>query len=131
LLVACAPVETLRPHPVTTDDTGVFDTSQGAVHLVLGCGGTSAPLDEYGLDTADGLRQAKIFTTANRPQPTTTAGVFARSAADAVEDATWSAKQISRRSFPGMFSRRERLRRRCGRSLPGDRNARTPAPAVR
>ena len=88
-----APVETLRPHPVTTDDNGVFDTSQGTVHLVLGCGGTSAPLDEYGLDTADRLRQAKVFTTANRPQPTTTAGVFARSAADAVEDATWSAKR--------------------------------------
>jgi hypothetical protein len=88
-----APVETLRPHPVTTDDTGVFDTSQGTVHLVLGCGGTNAPLDEYGVDTADGLRQAKVFTTANRPHPTTTAGVFTRSAADAVEDATWSAKR--------------------------------------
>src|SRR5258708_8689303 len=88
-----APAETLRPHPVTTDDTGVFDTSRGTVHLVLGCGGTSAPLDEYGVDTADGLRQAKVFTTANRPQPTTTAGVFTRSAADAVEDATWSAKR--------------------------------------
>jgi hypothetical protein len=88
-----APVETLRPHPVTTDDTGVFDTSQGTVHLVLGCGGTNAPLDEYGVDTADALRQAKVFTTANRPHPTTTAGVFTRSAADAVEDATWSAKR--------------------------------------
>ena len=86
-------METLRPHPVTTDDTGVFDTSQGTVHLVLGCGGTNAPLDEYGVDTAHGLRQAKVFTTANRPQPTTTAGVFTRSAADAVEDATWSAKR--------------------------------------
>lgn len=28
-----------RPHPVTTVDSGVFDTSQGTVHLVLGCGG--------------------------------------------------------------------------------------------
>jgi hypothetical protein len=31
--------DTLRPHPVTTTDSGVFDTSQGTVHLVLGCGG--------------------------------------------------------------------------------------------
>ena len=29
-------VDTLRPHPVTTVDSGVFDTSQGTVHLVLG-----------------------------------------------------------------------------------------------
>jgi hypothetical protein len=88
-----ASVETMRPHPVTTDDTGVFDTSQGTVHLVLGCGGTNANLDNYGVDTADGLRQAKMFTTPNRPHPTATAGVFARSAADAVEDAIWSAKR--------------------------------------
>jgi hypothetical protein len=31
-----------RPHPVTTVDSGVFDTSQGTVHLVLGCAGTDA-----------------------------------------------------------------------------------------
>jgi hypothetical protein len=30
---------TLRPHPVTTVDSGVFDTSQGTVYLVLGGGG--------------------------------------------------------------------------------------------
>ncbi len=29
----------LRPHPVTTIDSGVFDTSQGTVYLVLGGGG--------------------------------------------------------------------------------------------
>jgi hypothetical protein len=57
-----APVQTLRPHPVTTDDTGVFDTSRGTVHLVLGCGGTNANLDDYGVDQADGLPQAKVFT---------------------------------------------------------------------
>ena len=82
---------TRRPHPVTTSDSGVFDTSKGTVHLVLGSGGTSAPLDEYGVDTADGLRQAKVFTHANRPLLTSTANVYARAAADAVEDATWSA----------------------------------------
>ena len=88
-----APVQTLRPHPVTTDDTGVFDTSLGTVHLVLGCGGTNANLDDFGADTADGLRQAKVFTRPNRPIPGTTAGTFTRAAADAVEDAPWSAKR--------------------------------------
>ncbi|HTV99682.1 MAG TPA: metallophosphoesterase family protein [Streptosporangiaceae bacterium] len=88
-----AAVQTMRPHPVSTQDTGVFDTSKGTVHLVLGCGGTNANLDDYGVDTADGLPQAKVFTRANRPEATSTAGVFARAAADAVEDATWSARR--------------------------------------
>jgi hypothetical protein len=88
-----AAVNTLRPHPVTTDDTGVFDTSQGTVHLILGCGGTNANLDDYGLDSKDGDRQAKVFTTANRPVLTSTPDVYARAGSDAVEDATWSAKR--------------------------------------
>ncbi len=46
-----------------------------------------APLDEYGTDTADSQRQAKVFTTADRPVAMSTPGVFARAAADAVEDA--------------------------------------------
>jgi predicted secreted protein len=45
-----------------------------------------------GTDTADGQRQAKVFTTADRPVATSTPGVFTR-AADAVEDAVWSAKR--------------------------------------
>jgi hypothetical protein len=88
-----APVQTLRPHPVTTTDSGVFDTSQGTVHLVLGGGGTDANLDDYGLDKSDGLTQAKVFTRANRPVATSTAGVFARAGADALEDAIWSARR--------------------------------------
>jgi hypothetical protein len=88
-----APVQTRRPHPVTTTDTGVFDTSQGTVHLVLGGGGTDANLDDYGLDKTDGLTQAKVFTHSNRPAPTSTAGVYARAGADALEDATWSARR--------------------------------------
>ena len=63
------------------------------MHLVVGCGGTDANLDDYGLDKADGLAQAKVFTRANRPVPTSTPGVFTRPAADAVEDATWSARR--------------------------------------
>jgi hypothetical protein len=74
---------------VTTTDSGVFDTSQGTVHLILGCGGTDAPLDEYG----DGQRQAKVFTRPGRPVLTSTPGVYTRAAADAVEDATWSARR--------------------------------------
>ena len=70
-----AVVNTLRPHPVTTIDSGVFDTSQGTVHLILGCGGTDAPLDEYGTLLP---RQAKVFTRANRPVLTSTSGVYAR-----------------------------------------------------
>ncbi len=88
-----APVDTMRPHPVTTTDGGVFDTSEGTVHLVLGSGGTSAPLDKYGIDSADGLTQAKVFTMPNRPVPTGTPNVYARAAADAREDAIWSARR--------------------------------------
>jgi hypothetical protein len=88
-----AVVNTLRPRPVTTTDSGVFDTRHGTVHLILGCGGTDAPLDGYGTDTADDQRQAKVFTTADRPVATSTPGVFTRVAADAVEDAVWSAKR--------------------------------------
>ena len=87
------PVETRRPHPVTVQDTGRFDTSAGTVHLILGTGGTNAPLDEYGTDSANGKREAKVFTKANRPVPGSTAGTFVRAGADAREDATWSAKQ--------------------------------------
>jgi 3',5'-cyclic AMP phosphodiesterase CpdA len=88
-----AAVDTLRPRPVTTTDGGTFDTSQGTVHLILGCGGTNVPLDEYGTDPADSLRQAKVFTRPDRPALTSTPAVYERAAADAVEDATWSARR--------------------------------------
>jgi hypothetical protein len=88
-----APVDTRRPHPVTTVDSGVFDTSQGSVHLILGCGGTDVNLDAYGRDAADGLAQAKVFTRPDRPVPSVTPGVYTRPGADAVEDATWSARR--------------------------------------
>jgi 3',5'-cyclic AMP phosphodiesterase CpdA len=86
-------VETRRPRPVTTNNRGPFDTSQGTVHLVLGGGGTNAPLDDYGHGMSNGLPQAKVFTRPNRPSPTAMAGVWARSAADAREDAIWSARR--------------------------------------
>jgi hypothetical protein len=42
----------LRPHPVTSVDSGVFDTSQGTVHLVLDGGAGAGGAD--GADDADG-----------------------------------------------------------------------------
>src|SRR5262249_22286622 len=100
-----AVVNTLRPRPVTTTDSGVFDTTKGTVHLILGCGGTDAPPDEYGTDTADarvaasghsaavGPRQAKAFARPDRPALPSTPVGYARAAADAVEDATGSARR--------------------------------------
>ncbi len=88
------PIETLRPRPVLTAvDGSTYDTSQGTVHLILGGGGTDAPLDDYGVDGSDGDIQAKVFTRANHPVLTSTPGVYARPGADAVEDAIWSAER--------------------------------------
>jgi len=90
-----AAVDTCQPIPVVTTEPadGSFDTSRGTVHLILGGGGTSAPLDIYGVDPANGQPQAKIFTKPNRPVPGATAGVYIRSGADALEDAIWSARR--------------------------------------
>jgi hypothetical protein len=90
------PVDTFQPNPAVdaVRADGSLDTSKGTVHLILGGGGTSAPLDVYGVDPDDGSPQAKIFTKANRPIPsTTTPGAFTRLPADAVEDAIWSAQR--------------------------------------
>jgi 3',5'-cyclic AMP phosphodiesterase CpdA len=90
--VTGAPVQTLRPHPVTTDpDATVFDTTHGTVHLILGGGGNGGPLDEYGINPVTGQRQAKVFTRPNHPAPAAAPGEFRRAGADAREDATWSA----------------------------------------
>ncbi|HEY2020760.1 fibronectin type III domain-containing protein [Paraburkholderia sp.] len=89
-------VDTLQPKPVlsaVSSGASTFDTSHGTIHLILGGGGTSAPLDVYGVDTGTGLPQARIFTRPNRPVPSTTAGTFVRASADAVEDAIWSAQR--------------------------------------
>jgi Calcineurin-like phosphoesterase/Purple acid Phosphatase, N-terminal domain len=88
-----AVVDTLQPNPVVIEHPvdGKFDTSRGTIHLILGGGGTSAPLDVYGVDPVDGKPQAKVFTKPNRPVPGAVAGTFVRHPADAVEDAIWSA----------------------------------------
>ncbi len=73
-----APTDTRRPHPVTTVDSGVFDTSQGTVHLVLGCGGGAAgPASPAGRVPGASPRTARILTPA----------------AEALETATWSARR--------------------------------------
>jgi hypothetical protein len=68
-------------------------TTQGTVHLILGGGGTSAPLDVYGEDSANGKVQAKVFTTRNEWIAGTAPGTFTRKSADALEDAIWSAQR--------------------------------------
>jgi hypothetical protein len=98
-----AVVNTLRPHPVTTTDSGVFDTSQGTVHLTLGCGGTDANADEYWTGAGGSRfpggrlprtpqRQAKVFTRPAHPALASAPGVYFRAPADTVEDADWSAR---------------------------------------
>jgi hypothetical protein len=93
--VTGATLDTCQPQPVITAvrADGTFDTSRGTIHLILGGGGTSAPLDVYGVDAANGRTQAKVFTKPNRPIPGAVAGTFVRAAADAVEDAIWSAQR--------------------------------------
>jgi hypothetical protein len=88
-------VNTLRPRPVTTVDSGVFDTSQGTVHLVLGCGGAAHPAaSPGGAPGAAAPRTARVFTRPVAPVPDQRVlGGYTRPAADAVEPATWSARR--------------------------------------
>jgi hypothetical protein len=88
-------VDTCQPTPVLAVEPadGRFDTSHGTIHLILGGGGTSAPLDAYGVNPANGLAQAKIITRSNRPVPGAAAGTYTRPPADALEDAIWSARR--------------------------------------
>jgi hypothetical protein len=111
------PVDTRRPRPVTTVDSGVFDTSQGTVHLVLGCGGgaaSHAPRAALGfipwahsIPRADSIPwadsgkpgTAPVFTRPGRPVPGGSEGEYLRPAADAVEAATWSARRDTASGF--------------------------------
>lgn len=88
-------VDTWQPRPVVTSEPagGRFDTGRGTIHLILGGGGTNAPLDAYGTNPLNGSPQAKVTTRANRPVPGALPGVFVKHGADAVEDAIWSARR--------------------------------------
>jgi 3',5'-cyclic AMP phosphodiesterase CpdA len=97
--VSGAPVDTRRPRPVTTVDSGVFDTSQGTVHLVLGSGGRAgAPVPHAALARVPWAGSgksgtARVFTRPSRPVAHGTGGRYVRPAADAVEAADWSARR--------------------------------------
>jgi hypothetical protein len=71
------------PRPVTTVDSGVFDTSQGTVHLALGGGdaGGAGAGDAGGADAAGADAAGADAGGAGR--------------ADAVEDAAWSARRCA------------------------------------
>jgi Purple acid Phosphatase, N-terminal domain/Calcineurin-like phosphoesterase len=85
-----ATTNTRRPRPVTTVDSGVFDTSQGTVHLVLGSGGSGD--DPHRPPSLP--RMARVLTRPTPPVPDQRpAGGGPRPAADAVEAATWSARR--------------------------------------
>jgi 3',5'-cyclic AMP phosphodiesterase CpdA len=88
-------VDTWQPTPVTTVEPkdGRFDARLGTIHLILGGGGTSSPLDAYGVNPVTGVPEAKVITKPNRPVPGPVAGVFVKAAADAREDAIWSARR--------------------------------------
>jgi hypothetical protein len=88
-------VDTCQPRPVVTAEPagGQFDTSGGTIHLILGGGGTSSPLDVYGVDVRTGMPQAKVITRTNHARPSATSGVFDKPGADALEDAIWSARR--------------------------------------
>jgi hypothetical protein len=88
-------VDTCQPNPVMTRDPaeGTFDTRLGTIHLILGGGGTNAPLDAYGVNAMNGLPQAKVITRSNRPVPGAAPGTYLRPPADALEDAIWSARR--------------------------------------
>jgi Purple acid Phosphatase, N-terminal domain len=88
-----AVVDTRRPHPVTTVDSGVFDTSQGTVHLVLGSGaldsrgsgsGGSRPAVPAQAGPSPSAPLARVLTGPAGPD---------RRADGAVETATWSARR--------------------------------------
>ncbi len=93
--VTGAVVDTCQPRPVITSTPadGRYDTRLGTIHLILGGGGTSAPLDAYGADPAHGQPQAKVITKPNRPIPGPMPGTFTKPGADAREDAIWSARR--------------------------------------
>jgi hypothetical protein len=103
--------DTRRPHPVTTVDSGVFDTSQGTVHLVLGSGGvlggtvlggtvlggTVLGGGGGGAEAVAAAGEPAVARVVTRPAPPVpdprAPGDGARPGGDAVEMATWSARR--------------------------------------
>ena len=89
-----AAVDTCQPQPVTTSEPpeGRFDTTHGTIHLILGGGlSTRRPWTPPAVIPESGVPQAKVFRS-NGPKLGPTPSVFVK-AADAVEDAIWSARR--------------------------------------
>jgi len=90
---AGAAADTRRPHPVTTVDSGVFDTSQGTVHLVLG-GGMPGSAGSPDRGPGSPARLARVFTQPGRAAPDGPGpDRLVPPAADVIESATWSARR--------------------------------------
>ncbi len=94
-------VDTCQPRPVTTTAPadGKYDTSRGTIHFILGGGGSSSPLVEFGTNPETGAPQAKVITRQNRPTRTPLGRGFVRAGADAVEDAIWSAQRDTQTGY--------------------------------
>jgi Purple acid Phosphatase, N-terminal domain/Calcineurin-like phosphoesterase len=101
-----AAADTRRPHPVTTVDSGVFDTSQGTVHLVLGCAGpgtgtggtgdaaSTGGTSGLGEHADDAPRLARVLTWPAGPmRDGRVPPDGATGPGGAVEPATWSARR--------------------------------------
>ena len=105
--MAGATASTRRPHPVTTADSRVFDTSQGTVHLVLGCagggetggdagtGGETGGTAGLGEPSSAAPRLARVRTRPTGPPPDGLVPDDVTGPAGAVEAATWSARRDS------------------------------------
>jgi len=91
---ASVAADTRRPHAVTTVDSGVFDTTQGTVHLVLG-GGAGRPGDSGPATLPWEQRTARVITRPPAPVPEQPVdpGGHPLPAAGTVEPATWSARR--------------------------------------
>jgi hypothetical protein len=76
--------------PVTVGDLPGWDTQHGTVFVVLGCGGTNGPSNNYGTNASTGVPRAKVITRRNATIGSQAAG-FRRYPADSAEDALWSA----------------------------------------
>ena len=89
-------IDTRRPRVVTTEPVPVgdlpgWDTKDGTVFVVLGCGGNNGPSNNYGTDPETGAPRAKVITRRSVLTGSPATG-FRRYAADTVEEALWSAE---------------------------------------
>ena len=113
--VTGAATDTRRPHPVTTVDSGVFDTSQGTVHLVLGgaprtgpalatvapgpAASAPGPSGQHESARPAASRLARVFTRPRTPVPGSRVPGSETASGHAIESATWSARRDGPASY--------------------------------